>query len=145
MAILREIEVRYKFTEVNCDITGGKLESPELVYTVFNFLKYEAKEQFIVINLNNQHGIMNYETVATGTVNSIKLRPCEVLRTAVLVNAPAIILVHNHPPGYPDPSESDIAITNKIVECGKLLGIDVLDHIIIGESSFVSLKQLGKM
>jgi len=145
MAILREIEVRYKFTEVNCDITGRKLESPELVYTVFNFLKYEAKEQFIVINLNNQHGIMNYETVATGTVNSIKLRPCEVLRTAVLVNAPAIILVHNHPSGYPDPSESDIAITNKIVECGKLLGIDVLDHIIIGESSFVSLKQLGKM
>jgi len=145
MAILREIEVRYKFTEVNCDITGRKLESPELVYTVFNFLKYEAKEQFIVINLNNQHGIMNYETVATGTVNSIKLRPCEVLRTAVLVNAPAIILVHNHPSGYPDLSERDIAITNKIIECGKLLGIDVLDHIIIGESSFVSLKQLGKM
>lgn len=145
MAILREIEVRYKFTEISCDITGQKLESPELVYTAFNFLKFEAKEQFIVINLNNQHGIMNYETVATGTVNSIKLRPCEVLRTAVLVNAPAIILVHNHPSGYPDPSESDIAITNKIVECGKLLGIDVLDHIIIGESSFVSLKQLGKM
>ncbi len=145
MAILREIEVRYKFTEIDCDITGRKLESPELVYAAFNFLKYEAKEKFIVINLNNQHGIMNYEVVASGTVNSIKLRPCEVLRTAILLNAPAIILVHNHPSGYPDPSNSDIAITNKIVECGKLLGIDVLDHIIIGESNFVSLKQLGKM
>ncbi|GAW96670.1 MULTISPECIES: JAB domain-containing protein [Colwellia] len=145
MAILREIEVRYKFTEVSCDITGQKLESPELVYAAFNFLKYEAKEKFIVINLNNQHGIMNYETVATGTVNSIKLRPCEVLRTAVLLNAPAVILVHNHPSGYPDPSKSDIAITSKIVECGKLLGIDVLDHIIIGDSDFVSLKQIGKM
>jgi DNA repair protein RadC len=141
MAILREIEVRYKFTEINCDITGQKLESPESVYTAFNFLKYEAKEQFIVINLNNQHGIMNYETVATGTVNSIKLRPCEVLRTAVILNAAAIILVHNHPSGHPEPSQSDIAITKKIVECGKLLGIDVLDHIIIGESSYVSLKQ----
>jgi DNA repair protein RadC len=145
MPILREIEVRYKFTEIDGDITGKKLESPELVYSAFNFLKLEAKEQFIVINLNNQHGVMNYETVASGTVNSIKLRPCEVLRTTVMLNAPAVILVHNHPSGYPDPSSSDIAITSKIVECGKLLGIDVLDHIIIGESSFVSLKQLGKM
>jgi len=143
MPILREIEVRYKFTEVNCDITGKMLESPELVYSVFNFLKFEAKEQFIVINLNNQHGVMNYETVATGTVNGIKLRPCEVLRTAVMLNAPAVILAHNHPSGYPDPSNSDIAITKKIIECGELLGIDVLDHVIIGEDSFKSLKQLG--
>lgn len=141
MPILREIEVTYRFRSIKCDIIGKKLESPELVYTTFNFLKFETKEKFIVINLNNQHGIMNYETVATGTVNSIKLRPCEVLRTAVMLNAPAVILVHNHPSGYPDPSNSDIAITNKIIECGKLLGIDVLDHIIIGESSFVSLKQ----
>ena len=145
MPILREIEVIYRFRNISCDITGRKLESPELVYAAFNFLKYEAKEKFIVINLNNQHSIMNYETVATGTVNSIKLRPCEVLRTAVMLNAPAVILLHNHPSGYPDPSKSDIAITNKIVECGKLLGIDVLDHVIIGESSFASLKQLGKI
>ncbi|PCH96392.1 MAG: DNA repair protein RadC [Gammaproteobacteria bacterium] len=143
MPILREIEVTYRFRNISCEIIGKKLESPELVYAAFNFLKYEAKEKFIVINLNSQHGIMNYETVATGTVNSIKLRPCEVLRTAVLLNAPAIILVHNHPSGYPEPSQSDISITNKIVECGKLLGIDVLDHIIIGESDFVSLKQQG--
>jgi len=60
-----------------------------------------------------------------------------------MLNVPAVILVHNHPLGYPDPSGSDIVITSKIVECGKLLGIDVLDHIIIGESSFVSLKQNG--
>jgi DNA repair protein RadC len=88
---------------------------------------------------------MNYETVATGTLNSIKLRPCEVLRTAVLLNAPAIILVHYHPSGHPDPSNNDISITKKVAECGKLLGIDVLEHIIIGESDFMSLKQLGVM
>lgn len=141
MAILREISVIYSFTEVSDDFTGKEMTSPELVYAAFNFLKYEAKEKFIVINLNNQYGIMNYEVVAIGTVNSIQLRPCEVLRTAVLLNAPAVILVHNHPSGYPDPSKSDIAFTNKVFECGKLLGIDVLDHIIIGESGFVSLKQ----
>lgn len=141
MAILREISVNYTFTEIDCDLTGKQMTSPELVYKAFNFLKFEAKEKFIVINLNNQHGIMNYEVVTIGTVNSIQLRPCEVLRTAVLLNAPAVILVHNHPSGYPDPSKSDIAFTNKVVECGKLLGIDVLDHIIIGQSDFYSLKQ----
>ena len=145
MAILREISVNYTFTEVDCDLTGKQMTSPELVYKAFNFLKFEAKENFIVINLNNQHGIMNYEVVAIGTVNSIQLRPCEDLRTAVLLNAPAVILVHNHPSGYPDPSKSDIAFTNKVVECGKLLGIDVLNHIIIGESNFVSLKKNDDM
>lgn len=145
MAILREIEVRYKSPEIDCYLTGRKLESPELVYAAFSFLKYQTKEKFIVINLNNQHGIMNYEVVTIGTVNSIQLRPCEVLRTAVFLNAPAVILMHNHPSGYPDPSKSDIDFTNKVVECGKLLGIDVLDHIIISESSFVSLKEIDKI
>jgi DNA repair protein RadC len=133
--------VNYTFTEINYDLTGKQMTSPELVYKSFSFLKFEAKEKFIVINLSNQHGIMNYEVVAIGTVNSIQLRPCEVLRAAVLLNAPAVILVHNHSSGYPAPSKNDIAFTNKVVECGKLLGIDVLDHIIIGQSDFYSLKQ----
>ena len=143
MVYLRELGVRYKLVPTNIDIIGKKLESPELVYAAFNFLKFETKEKFIVINLNNQHGIMNFETVSTGTVNSIQLRPCEVFRTAILKNSPSIIVCHNHPSGHTEPSQSDIAITKKLVECGKLLGIDVLDHIIIGESDFVSLKQQG--
>jgi len=145
VAILREIEVRYKFTEIDYDLTGKQMTSPELVYAAFNFLKFEAKEKFIVVNLNNQHGIMNYEVVATGTVNSIQLRPVEVLRTAVIINAPAVVLVHNHPSGLPESSTADIAFTNKVIECGKLLGIEVLDHIIIGESDFYSLKANGVM
>lgn len=145
MAILREIEVRYKFTDIDCDLTGFKLESPELVYTAFNFLKFESKEKFIVVNLNNQHAVMNYETVASGTVNSVQLRPCEVLRTAIILNSPAVVLVHNHPSGYPDPSQSDISFTKKVIEAGKLLGIEVLDHVIVGESDFVSLKKQGAL
>ncbi|MCJ8293329.1 MAG: DNA repair protein RadC [Colwellia sp.] len=145
MAILREISVNYIFTEIDCDLTGKKMTSPELVYKVFNFLKFEAKERFIVINLNNQHGIMNYEVVAIGTVNSVQLRPVEVLRTAVIINAPCVVLAHNHPSGGCSPSTADIAFTNKVIECGKLLGIEVLDHVIIGESDFYSLKQNGDM
>jgi DNA repair protein RadC len=145
VAILREIEVTYRFRKIDCDITGCKLESPELVYAAFDFLKYQSKEQLIVINLNNQHGVMNYETIATGSVNGVNARVCEVLRTAIILNAPAIILVHNHPSGYPTPSKSDIRFTQNIKEVAELLDVKLLDHIIIGESSFVSLKQLDKM
>lgn len=143
--ILREISVSYLFTEIDCDITGRKLETPEFIYKVFDFLKYEPKEKFIVVNLNNQHGIMNYEVVATGTVNSIQMRPVEVLRTAVIINAPAVVLIHNHPSGYPEASRPDIEFTQKVIKAAALLNIKVLDHVIIGESDFYSLKQNGDM
>lgn len=81
LAVLREIEVTYRFRNIDCDITGRKLESPELVYAAFDFLKYLTKEQLIVINLNSQHAIMNYETIATGSVNGVNARVSEVLRT----------------------------------------------------------------
>jgi DNA repair protein RadC len=145
MAMLREISVNYTFTEIDCDLTGKQMTSPELVYKAFNFLKYEAKEKFIVINLNSQHGIMNYEVVAIGTVNSLHLRPIEVLRTAVICNSPAVVLVHNHPSGVAKPSIADINFTEKIVNAAKVLNIEVLDHIIIGERDFCSLKREGHM
>lgn len=141
MAILREISVNYTFTEIDCDLTGKPMTSPELVYKAFNFLKFEAKEKFIVVNLNNQHGIMNYETVAIGTVNSVQLRPVEVLRTAVICNSPAVVLIHNHPSGISKPSIADINFTEQIVNAAEILNIKVLDHVIIGESEFYSMKQ----
>jgi DNA repair protein RadC len=143
MPILREIKIRYAFKEIDCEITGQALNEPQRIYEVFNFLKFEPKEKFIVVNLSNQNTIMNYEVVATGTVNSIQLRPAEVLRTAIIINAPAIVLVHNHPSGIVNPSKADIAFTKVVIDAAKLLSIDVLDHIIIGESDFYSLKQHG--
>jgi len=143
--ILREIEITYRFKDISCDIIGRKLESPELIYEVFSFLKFEPKEKFIVVNLNNQHGIMNYEVVATGTVNSIRMRAVEVLRTAVIINAPAVVLIHNHPSGHPQTSTADIEFTQKVISAAELLNIKVLDHIIIGESDFYSLKANGDM
>jgi len=145
VSILREVSVNYIFHETSSDIIGRKLESPELIYEVFSFLKFEPKEKFIVVNLNNQHGIMNYEVVATGTVNSIQMRPVEVLRTAVIINAPAVVLIHNHPSGFCEPSIADIEFTKKVITAAELLNIKVLDHVIIGESGFYSLKQNGDM
>jgi DNA repair protein RadC len=145
MAIIREIKVRYTFKEVDCTVTGQALNDPKRIYEVFNFLKFEPKEQFIVVNLSNQNTIMNYEVVATGSVNSVSMRPAEVLRTAIIVNAPAIVLIHNHPSGIPNPSETDIRFTQMVMKAAELLSIDVLDHIIIGETDFYSLKKQGDM
>jgi len=140
MALLREISISYIFRETSSKIIGKSLNSPELIYDVFGYLRYEHKEQFIVVNLNNQYQVMNFEVVAKGTVNQVTLRPAEVLRTAVVINAPAILIIHNHPSGCPRASLADISFTEKIVNAGKLLSIEVLDHVIIGEDSFYSLK-----
>lgn len=133
------------FRHTSSNIIGRSLNSPELIYDVFGYLRYEPKEQFIVVNLNNQYQIMNFEVVAKGTVNQVTLRPAEVLRTAVVINAPAILIIHNHPSGEPQASIADIKFTEKIVKAGKLLSIEVLDHVIIGEDSFYSLKADGVM
>jgi len=136
MAILRGISICYTFKEVEDNILNQTLDSPERVYQVFKFLSKETKEKFIVVNLTNQHTIINYETIGIGTVNSVPLRPAEVLRSAIIINAPAIILVHNHPSGDPKPSRSDIHFTETIKQAAKQFDIQVLDHVVIGYQCF---------
>lgn len=136
MAILRELSICYTFKEVECDILNQTLDSPEKVYQVFKFLSNETKEHFIVVNQTSQHTIINYETVAIGTVKSVSLRPAEVLRSAININAPAVILVHNHPSGIPKPSRSDIHFTETIKQAAKHFDIEVLDHVVIGFQCF---------
>ena len=80
-------------------------------------------------------------TIYIGNLNSTVIRVAELFRIGIRENAASLIVVHNHPSGDPAPSPDDIAVTRKMVEAGELLGIDVLDHIIIGRQSFVSLKE----
>jgi len=136
MATLRELSICYTFKDVDCDILNQTLDNPEKVYQVFKFLSNKTKEHFIVVNLTNQHTIINYETVAIGTVNAVSLRPAEVLRSAILINSPAVILVHNHPSGNPKPSSSDIHFTETIKQAAEHLDIEVLDHVVIGYQCF---------
>lgn len=136
MAILREISIQYTFKEVECDVLNQTLDSPNKVYQVFKFLSNETKEHFIVVNLTSQHTIINYETVAIGTVKAVSLRPAEVLRSAIIINAPAVMLVHNHPSGIPKPSRSDIHFTETIKQAAKHFDIEVLDHVVIGFQCF---------
>ncbi|BCV39484.1 DNA repair protein RadC [Shewanella algae] len=141
MAIIREINVKYQFREINSELAEKELKRPAQTAEVFDYLKYESKEVFVVANLTSQNTINCVEVVATGTVNSISMRAVEVLRSAVILNMPSVILIHNHPSGNPEPSRHDIAFTRKVVEAGKLLDITVIDHVIIGLNQHHSLRE----
>ena len=94
--------------------------------------------------LNTQNQVLSIQEIYVGNVNSSVVRPVEVFRPAIRENAPSIIVVHNHPSGDPTPSPEDILITNSLVAAGQVLGIDLLDHVIIGgDQRFVSLNQQG--
>jgi DNA repair protein RadC len=101
------------------------------------------REIFVVFVLSASNRVVTYEIVSTGTLNSSLVHPREVFRTAIVGNAASIIIAHNHPSGNPDPSPEDIAITKKVVEAGKIIGIEVRDHIIFADDKTTSFAELG--
>jgi len=103
----------------------------------------EAQEVFGILILNTTHKIVAVHEIGRGTLNASMVHPREVFKPAVLHNAAAIICFHNHPSGEPKPSKEDIETTNRLVEAGKIMGIKVLDHIIVGDDKYTSLKEMG--
>jgi DNA repair protein RadC len=109
---------------------------------------YEV-EQFQIVLLNTRRRLIRIERVSHGTLDTLLVHPREVFKSAILANASAIVLVHNHPSGDPTPSEADIKVTRDLIRAGQLLRIDVLDHVILGrrtherERDYVSLRELG--
>jgi len=101
------------------------------------------QEELHVILLDNRNRVLKIERVYRGSVNTSQVRVGELFKAAVRSNAPALIVVHNHPSGDPTPSPDDVAVTRAIVSAGKLLDVDVLDHLVIGRGSYVSLKERG--
>lgn len=99
------------------------------------------REHFRVILLNTRHEILDVVDVSVGGLSSAPVHPREVFKEAIRRSAAAVILVHNHPSGHPDPSRDDVLITEQMRAAGRLVGIDVLDHIIIGERTFISLRE----
>jgi DNA repair protein RadC len=114
---------------------------------VANLLSIEMaaleQEQLRVVLLDTKHRILGMRTVYQGSVNQAQVRVAEVYRDAVRQNATAIVAVHNHPSGDPTPSAADVALTVELSQAGTLLDIDLLDHLIIGQGRWVSLRRLG--
>lgn len=103
------------------------------------------REEFRILLLNAKHKVMGVHTVSIGSLTVSIVHPREVYKAAILANAAAIIGVHNHPSGNPDPSPEDRALTKRLSEAGTLLGITLLDHVIIGENTHYSFADQGQL
>ena len=121
---------------------GAPGDAYKAITTILN-VQEEAQEVFGVLILNIKHKIVAVHEVSRGTLNASLVHPREVFKSAILHNAAAIICFHNHPSGDPKPSKEDVDITKRLIEAGEILGIPVLDHIIVGDEEYVSLKEMG--
>lgn len=115
------------------------VRSEKDVYEMMKHLENEDREHFKAILLDPRNKVIGVNTVSIGSLNASLVHPREVFKPAILTNAASIILVHNHPSGNPEPSDADIEVTKQINEAGKILGIELLDHIIIGRGKYESL------
>lgn len=124
--------------------SNKKISSPEDVANIFiPLLRDEVKEKFYVVCLNSANRIIKFELISIGNLNSSVVHPREVFKVAIENNSANIILLHNHPSGNTEPSQEDIAITKKMIESGKILDIEVFDHLIISGNNFSSI--IGKI
>ncbi|OCA91254.1 hypothetical protein A8F94_05180 [Bacillus sp. FJAT-27225] len=110
---------------------------------VMNEMRFLSQEHFVCLYLNTKNQVLHKQTIFIGSLNASIVHPREVFKEAFRRSAASIICLHNHPSGDPTPSREDIEVTKRLSECGKIIGIDVLDHLIIGENKFVSLKEKG--
>ena len=121
-----------------------RIRSPRDVYTLLSpTLRDERREHFVVLLLDTRNGVMRHKTVSVGDLSSSIVHPREVFTEAIRHGAASLIVAHNHPSGDPVPSPEDAAVTRRLAEAGELLGIELLDHIVLGDGRFVSLKERG--
>lgn len=128
-------------------VEKAQILSPDDAASIlFQYLDQPDREHFICMVLDTKHKVTMIHTVSIGTLDASLVHPREVFKVAILGNASGIIVAHNHPSGMTSSSPEDISITKRLMESGKILGIDVLDHIILGDDGqFTSLKSQGYM
>jgi len=118
------------------------IRSAEAVFELLHQrLRGLERETFLALILDGKHRLRRLERVSEGTLNSSLVHPREVFRRAVRESAAALIVAHNHPSGDPEPSQEDLDVTRRLGAAGRTLGIPLLDHVIVGESAFVSLRE----
>ena len=108
-------------------------------------LAFHDREVFVTVILDARNQVLGVNTVSIGSVSASIVHPRETFRPAILMGASSLILAHCHPSGDPSPSKDDIELTRRLVKGGEILGLEVLDHIIVADSSFLSLKEKGLM
>jgi DNA repair protein RadC len=123
---------------------GRKIRSPKDAADLFRtFIGDSDREMFCIMCLSTKNEVNALHTVSLGTLNASLVHPREAYKLPILNNSASIIACHNHPSGQPEPSPEDIALTERLRDSGMLLGIDLLDHLILGHSTFLSMKEAG--
>lgn len=124
----------------------GFVQGPnELAAVARAFIGGADREVFLAVYLSSKNRITAVEATATGTLNATLVHPREVFKGAVLANSAAVGLVHNHPSGDPTPSPEDLALTSQLLAAGEILGIRVLDHLVLGDPDYVSIRESSRL
>lgn len=135
------IEFGYRIQQ-STQLKLGKVSSSyQIAQNLMNELQDFQQEHLVCLYLNTKNEVIKQETIFKGSLNQSVAHPREVFRSAVKYSAARLILAHNHPSGNPTPSESDINFTRRMQKCGKMMGIEVLDHIIIGQQVYISMRE----
>jgi DNA repair protein RadC len=140
-------EIARGMLEVLANMVSGNtpdtIRSPQDVYQLSLDLVSKEQEHFVVYCLNSKHHVINRKTISVGSLNSTVVHPREVFRAAIENSSASIICVHNHPSGDPTPSPEDISVTQRLCEAGEIIGIELIDHVIVGRTGWFSLKANG--
>src|SRR5438105_4378918 len=149
MIRLRELTVRYaaKTDDDGAPVRiDGVVSTPLECANVFRtLLQDEPAEVFAILCLTTKHRVIAYHEVSRGTLDTTLVHPREVFKAALLANAAAIILAHNHPSGDPTPTADDIEVTRRLAATGQVIGIEVLDHIVVGDGRYYSFKEGARL
>jgi len=141
--LLAAVEIGRRISNL-CYTDRYIIRSPEdCANYCMNDMRFLTQEHFVCLYLNTKNQVLHKQTIFIGSLNASIVHPREVFKEAFRRSAASIICLHNHPSGDPTPSREDIDVTKRLMDCGKLMGIEVLDHLIIGEKKYVSLKEKG--
>lgn len=141
--LLASVELGRRISNLNYD-DRYVIRSPEDgAKYMMNDMRFLTQEHFVALYLNTKNQVLHKQTIFIGSLNASIVHPREVFKQAIRRSAASVICLHNHPSGDPSPSQEDIEVTKRLEECGKIIGIELLDHLIIGENKFVSLKEKG--
>lgn len=124
---------------------GVEITGPEDVHTLCVSMAGYRQEVFKALLLDSKHRLIRKVTICKGGLNAAVVHPRELFAPAITARAAGLVLVHNHPSGDPEPSEEDLRLTRRMAEAGRLLGIEVLDHIVVAKGGYVSLREHGQM
>lgn len=142
--LIAAIELGRRLSKPTTEIKP-KITSPYDVYYMLSpDLRHLDQEHFIVLYLNVKSELIKEETIYIGTLNQMVIHPRDILKKAIQYMAAAMLFVHNHPSGNAEPSKADIQTTNQLIRAAEIMGIDVIDHLVLGKDEFYSIKQ-GKM